>query len=45
MSELDGNININDVLQIIRFGGDGLKFALKGVKTTGKGIVWLNNQR
>ena len=45
MSELDGNININDVLQIIRFGGDGLKFALKGMKTTGKGIVWLNNQR
>ena len=36
MSELDGNVNINDVLQIIRFGGDGMKFMLKGTAKTAK---------
>ena len=40
MSELDGNININEVLQIVRFGGEGIQFALKGagkiLKVAGK---------
>lgn len=38
MSELDGNVNINDVLQVVRFGGESLNFAIKGVKGIGKGI-------
>ena len=42
MSDLDANININEVLQIIRFGGDATKstlnFALKGSKKAVKGI-------
>lgn len=32
MSEMDGNININEMLQIVRFGGDSLKAVLKGGK-------------
>ncbi len=40
MSEMDGNININEMLQIIRFGGDGLKAVIKGAKwTKDKGSV------
>jgi hypothetical protein len=37
MGDLDTNVNINDVLQIIRFGGEGLNFALKGTVKTLKG--------
>lgn len=32
MSEMDGNVNINDILQVIRFSGDGLKAVIKGSK-------------
>ena len=32
MSELDSNINISEVLQIIKFSGDSLKFVIKGAK-------------
>lgn len=42
MSEMDGNININEVLQIVRFGGDGLRVFLKGGFKGGK---WMWNKK